>query len=56
MGLLFTSLLPLTLILGAVSQSWVGLSLGGVSVAASALGLLRESSSAQDPHDELPRA
>lgn len=38
MGLLFTSLLPLTLLLGAVNQSWVGLPLGGLSVAASALG------------------
>ena len=45
MGLLFTSLVPLTLILGAVSQSWVGLSLGGLSVVASALGLRHEGSS-----------
>ena len=54
MGLLFTSLLPLTLLLGAVNQSWVGLPLGGLSVAASALGLLRERSSAPKDRGQSP--
>jgi hypothetical protein len=48
MGLLFTSLLPLTLIVGTVSQSGVGVPLGGLSVITSALGLLHEGSSAQN--------
>jgi hypothetical protein len=52
MGLLFTSLLPLTLIVGAASQSGVGLPLGGLSVIASALGLLHEGSSARNARDE----
>ena len=56
MGLLFTSLMPLTLIFGAISQTWVGLPLGGLSVVASALGLLHEGSSTQDARNESLRA
>lgn len=55
MGLLFTALMPLTLIFGAVSQSGVGLPLGGLSVVASALGLLHEGSSAQNARDQSHR-
>lgn len=56
MGLLFTSLLPLTLILGTVSQSGVGLPLGGLSVVASAVGLLREGPLPWDAREESPQA